>query len=284
MDCDEVRDAIGAYALGALDAGERELVERHLETCPGCRADAERAAAATAMVALAAPLHPAPAGLHSRLMRQIEEQERGEPEGALRRLVVDPPTEGSPRPRRQSGPSTGLGHRVLVWLQPLAASVAILLLLGAGVWIMRMQTQINRLQARSQTLQRQVADFGGQRAALMLLASEGTIRYDMQPSNPDTGVTGAVIWNPDQHACSVFASGLPPLAPGQSYHVWLVGNHHSWDSGTLTASTEGVVEKTIDLSSMSSDSGYQIVVSMQQQHQDSGSAWQPLLKAWVGIQ
>lgn len=283
MDCDEVRDSLDAYALGALDAGEREQVERHLETCPDCRAEAGRASAVASALALSAPVHAAPPELRARVMRQIEEQERDEPESSLRRLVIHTPGPRTPRMRQLFSPPSSLGRRARTWLQPIAASIAILLLAGAGAWIVQMQRQINRLQARSQAMQRGLAEFEGQRAALMLLASEGTVRYDMQPANPASGLAGAVIWNPDRHVCSIFVSGLPPAPDGESYHVWLVGDHRSWDSGTLSASPEGVAEKTIDLSSMWADSGYQIVVSSQQ-HQSSGSAWQPMLKAWVGIQ
>jgi hypothetical protein len=282
MDCDEVKDALDAYALGALDAGEREQVERHLETCAACRAESGHAAAAAAALGLAAPPHPAPRSLYTRILRQIE-QDRGELQTPLRRFAVRSPRGRTSWLRPLFGAMDDRGRRRLAWLQPLAASLAVLLLLGAGIWIVRMQTQINRLQARSQTMQRGLADFESQRAALMLLASEGTVRYDMQPSNPGGGLAGAVIWNPDRHVCSVFVSGLRPAPAGESYHVWLVGNYRSWDSGELITSPGGMAEKTIDLTSMSNEAGYQIVVSLQQ-HQSSGSAWQPVLKAWVGIQ
>jgi hypothetical protein len=285
MDCDEVNETLDAYALGALDGSEREQVERHLETCASCRASADRAVAAAAALGLAAPLLPAPGSLHARLMRQIE-QARDPASGgqsSLRRLMVRAPQGRQARLRRFFPSSAREGRRQLAWLQPLAASVAVLLLLGAGVWIVRMQPQLNRLQARSQALQRGMADFEGQRAALMLLASEGTVRYEMQAANPGAGSAGAVIWNPDRHVCSVFVSGLPPAPAGQTYHVWLVGDHRSWDSGELATSPGGLAEKTIDLTSMSNDSGYEIVVSLDQR-QGAGSAWQPVLKAWVGIQ
>lgn len=39
MTCEEVRISLGAYVLGALDAGEAAEVEAHLETCAPCRAE-----------------------------------------------------------------------------------------------------------------------------------------------------------------------------------------------------------------------------------------------------
>jgi hypothetical protein len=38
-DCQEARTALGVYVLGAIDPGERVLVDEHLDTCQECRAE-----------------------------------------------------------------------------------------------------------------------------------------------------------------------------------------------------------------------------------------------------
>ncbi|HEX5266277.1 MAG TPA: anti-sigma factor [Acidimicrobiales bacterium] len=38
-DHDEMRDLVAAYALDAVDDADRDAVERHVETCPRCRAE-----------------------------------------------------------------------------------------------------------------------------------------------------------------------------------------------------------------------------------------------------
>ena len=38
---EDIQELLGAYALHAVDPDEAELVERHLETCPRCRAEVE---------------------------------------------------------------------------------------------------------------------------------------------------------------------------------------------------------------------------------------------------
>ena len=38
-DHDDMRDLVAAYALDAVDGAERDAVERHLQTCPRCRAE-----------------------------------------------------------------------------------------------------------------------------------------------------------------------------------------------------------------------------------------------------
>jgi anti-sigma-K factor RskA len=70
MNCEEVEELAGAYALGALPGDERAAVAAHLESCNKHPEMAELQAAA-ASLALAAPeIDPAPA-LRSRLMEAI---------------------------------------------------------------------------------------------------------------------------------------------------------------------------------------------------------------------
>jgi anti-sigma-K factor RskA len=66
-----VDDVIDAYALGALELAEVDAVERHLETCPRCRALVARARALSDAFLLAVPQIAPPPGLRERLMRRI---------------------------------------------------------------------------------------------------------------------------------------------------------------------------------------------------------------------
>jgi hypothetical protein len=62
-DCRDWRQALGAYALGQLPAGERAALEAHLEGCPGCRAEAESLDSVARLLPLADPARfsrPAP--------------------------------------------------------------------------------------------------------------------------------------------------------------------------------------------------------------------------------
>ena len=65
--CEEMRTALGAYALGALDPDEAATVRRHLRECPKCAAESEALAdlprllslAGGAEAAVTEPLSPA---------------------------------------------------------------------------------------------------------------------------------------------------------------------------------------------------------------------------------
>jgi anti-sigma-K factor RskA len=66
-----VTELIPAYALGCLDTGDAELVERHLAACAVCRAEAASYRPITAQIALAAPLATPAPELRARLRAGI---------------------------------------------------------------------------------------------------------------------------------------------------------------------------------------------------------------------
>jgi Putative zinc-finger len=53
--CRDWRQALGAYALGQLPAGERAGLEAHLEGCPECRSEAESLGTVARLLPLADP-------------------------------------------------------------------------------------------------------------------------------------------------------------------------------------------------------------------------------------
>ena len=67
----EVRELLGAYALDAVDADEREAVDRHLDECQPCRAEVKDHREVAAM--MAAGWSPAPEGVWNRIAGALEE-------------------------------------------------------------------------------------------------------------------------------------------------------------------------------------------------------------------
>jgi len=78
MTHDEIEELLGAYALDALDADERQEVEAHLATCPRCRAEvaAHREVAALLGNAVAAEdgVAGAPDDLWDRISASLQEE------------------------------------------------------------------------------------------------------------------------------------------------------------------------------------------------------------------
>ena len=59
------------YALGALEGDEKRTIETHVADCAPCAEKLAEAQGRMAMIALAAPYSPPPAGVKEKLMRQI---------------------------------------------------------------------------------------------------------------------------------------------------------------------------------------------------------------------
>jgi len=72
----EIEELLGAYALDALDADERDEVEAHLATCPRCRAEVSAHREVTAMLGNAVVEGPAsaPEDLWDRISTSLQEE------------------------------------------------------------------------------------------------------------------------------------------------------------------------------------------------------------------
>jgi anti-sigma-K factor RskA len=82
---EEIREALAAYALDALDAEARRTVETHLHTCAECAAEVEALRGAAAALAVGVPpTEPSP-GLRDRVMAAVRDERTG---AGVRRLWV----------------------------------------------------------------------------------------------------------------------------------------------------------------------------------------------------
>jgi anti-sigma factor RsiW len=120
--CDFYSDALADRALGRLEPGRAESVERHLETCQECR-DALGVMRQVRSTPLAVP-----EGLEARLQAAVREAAAGG-----ERTVAAPPTgpvaeSGLRRPGRGAGAAFGVGFRRR-WALPLAAAAVL-----AALW------------------------------------------------------------------------------------------------------------------------------------------------------
>jgi anti-sigma-K factor RskA len=107
MNCEEVEELVGVYALGALPPEEHEDVRRHLDSCAN-HPDAMELVAASASLALAAP--------------------EAEPSPALRTSIMDA-VHGDARPVTREAPGEGWRD----WLRRLKPQTALSLGLAGAL-------------------------------------------------------------------------------------------------------------------------------------------------------
>lgn len=71
MSHDDVADLLALEAVGALEASDREVMERHLATCAACRQAAAQYADLASLLPAALEVAPPPARLRRSLMAQV---------------------------------------------------------------------------------------------------------------------------------------------------------------------------------------------------------------------
>lgn len=261
MQCEQVQDLAGAYALGALDEPERTAVAEHIQSCAVCRAAVQEAENLVRRLALAAPLRRVPPALQARLMVTVNaDLPAAEPAAIEEARVFDrAPVHAAPAVMAASKPD-----RWWAWRPAVATSVAVLFVFAASGWIAALQMQVNHLQQQSHVFQQGMSDVQGQRAALFLLTTTGSSSFPMEPVSPSLHAQGTVIWNASRQQCSILASQLPPAPSGESYHVWFLREGaQSWDSGKMTSGQQGSAEKTVDLHTTPVQQVYQVVIMLQ---------------------
>ncbi len=70
MNCDEAKELLDAYALGALEKREGEELMRHVAGCLSCWEELSKSQRTAGLLALSVPIHEAPARLRERLMAE----------------------------------------------------------------------------------------------------------------------------------------------------------------------------------------------------------------------
>lgn len=116
--CDDARLSLGAYALGALEGPDQQMLERHLASCPTCVAEVDELAAVVRVLSTVSgddvlPQETAPSSdLFARVVSAIDSPPPTAPASRV-------PASAGRKPRR--------------WL--LAAAASVVLLAGAGTAI-----------------------------------------------------------------------------------------------------------------------------------------------------
>ena len=186
----------GAYAADALDPVERDVFERHLETCDSCRAEVRELQATTARLAVGVSATP-PAALRDRVLAEVGRTRQLSPHRDVVRLD-----------ERRNRP----------WYrQPATAAAAVLLVVAIGLGGLAVHE--NREKAEAERL--------AERITAVAVDPQRTV--DTVPVTH--GGTGTVV---AADGLAVFhGSDLPRLPDGRAYQLWRISGQESQSAGVL---------------------------------------------------
>lgn len=186
---DDLRELLGAYALDAVLAEEREALEAHLQTCAGCRAEVAEHRETAAL--LAGTATPAPARIWNEVAAALD----------------GPVSLDEARERRRERP--------VRWLAAVATAAAVAVVAVLGVSVIRQGSRLDRLSALQE---RQ----GALEAATAALVDPD--RRVVELRSPDGPQTLLAVVLPDGSGY-VVGHNLDPLPPDRTYQLWaLVGD------------------------------------------------------------
>jgi len=216
MDCQEIREILDAYALGAADAREAKAVERHVADCVRCWDELTKAQRTAALLALTAPMHEAPASLEARLMSAAR---------------------GAARPG--FSPAGSFGGVRIGW--PATAGSVGLVGAAALVFAVFLQAQVNDLEGDRDTLEDRVVALG----SITRVATAPDVRTISFEEVTDTTTTGPFSgdadyrWSRDEGKGVIFCDSMPLLPEGEVYEAWYVTLSEPVPAGTFTPDDAG---------------------------------------------
>lgn len=198
---EEIQDLLGAYALHAVEPDEAELVERHLEECPKCRAEVEGHREVASLLGNAGG--DAPEGLWDRIASELDEAPP-----PMRLTLPDGPGEVVPLAPRRRDRREGFVTRAL-------AAAAAFVIVALGVQVLRQSSRIDDLESAMDGSS--ITD-----ASLATLSSEdGSVSAQAVLLSNGTGY--------------LLADDLPALTEEQTYQLWGVTDSGLVSLGLLGA-------------------------------------------------
>ena len=241
-------EMLEAFALDSLDLDEEEQVQDHLDGCFQCSdvVDRYRETAAT-LALLASPQRPPP-GLRARLMQAIS---REEPEALA-------------APAPQLVPSLGdrlIDSRLFRVLVPMAASVAMVLVVLAVAMTLRISGQVDDLKQENASLQARLdanmatmtvqmnaaADAESEvmdsvlklQQASYELAQPDNMSLELRSPYAGSRSQGILLVSSDGSRGVIMVAGMEPPSPSTSYHIWLMRGRDKVWAGKLDVDSRG---------------------------------------------
>jgi len=197
-DCDELRDLLPSYVIGATTGEETARVQILLQKCPEVAAEAGDYAQITIGLLETVDAIEPPANLRNRILEQA---------------MAEPPVQ-------ENLPDADRIIKFSPWWA--AAALFIILLATNLYWA-----------ANNFATQNELQDLQTQREIIYTLLSDGQFQqFELLSSDDNDTVLARLLWNTENNELAVFATNLPGLTSEQAYQVWLL-NDDAVDSAGL---------------------------------------------------
>jgi len=239
MDCEQVRELLDGYALGASDGAETRIIEEHVADCVRCWEELSSSQAAAALLALSVRIEHPSEQLERRIMARAQ---RESAPFAERRPLWQ-------RFRWSPWPATA-GAFGAVSLAALAVS---------GV----LMFQIKDVQSKNDDLETQIqaAAYNFQKTSELTsnqLAESETIfsilsgddHQEVEMKSPgDSNSQVYYTWSASKKVGVVICEGMPALDPGKVYVIWFQAGSEDYAMRPFI-SNDGSCQVTMDLSTL----------------------------------
>lgn len=233
-----VDDMAAAYALGALDADERTLVDSHLRGCASCERVVGDAARTVAMLPFLLPRETPPADAKIALFSRVAHAQRAvaasplpTPGAAALRTPTlpssagfhgDTPAHAAVMPTPVSAPANRSG-----WLATALSLPLLVALIATGLWGVQLRNQLDVRSAQLSEVQAELTNFGS-----------GTTTYPLQPGGAAPQAEGTIIVGSDQRAGMVKIDVNSNDGP-KAFEVWAVQDGRIQRVGEVTVGQDG---------------------------------------------
>jgi len=215
-----IEELLPFYVLDALTEEEREQVEAYLANHPEARVEVEGMnRAASALPHSVSPVPPAP---------QTKE-------GLMKRVAADAEARNRPSVQGQPVRRTSRFESFFRIFSLTAAGIAIIWVIALSAQVAGLKKEIGSLNT---ALTAQSNSFNQIIQSLPQSTPSSTITVSLKGTNAEPKAQGQLIANPASQSAVLVISGLPPLEPGKTYQVWLIGDAPV-SAGLLTTDAEG---------------------------------------------
>ncbi|MGH2437901.1 MAG: anti-sigma factor, partial [bacterium] len=226
MKCDEIKDLLDAYALGAVDRDEAYQLEGHVADCPDCWEELNKSRRTAALLSLSVPIHRAPDDLRRRVMALAQmEEARGERRTLLPKL----------RP---------------TWRSAIAALGAAAV--SALVFASLLQVQITGLRGDRNEITQQLTATGTeleqQRQIVAILSASDSQKISMDSAAVRNQAESVYNWSRDSAAGFIVCNNFPAPPPGQVYQVWFTTTGRAEPVATFLPHADGGCQIPMDMS------------------------------------